>query len=677
MVDYLIVTFIREEYEAVWQLFRDSAEKIESDVPGTTRVVSVRTKVGDSVKVAIGRTSNIGNLSALEEVIRFIDEQQPRLVLTAGIAGAVPTSDVCLGDVVLGNEVHNLTLSAETASGREEAVRGSYQSKAVRHFVANVTNDDFEALHDRAAKLTRPAVGELGKSSTDGDSWNEKIEMSLKATKNRTVPKVVDGVIASSDSLVKSNEFMKNRLHVDRRILINEMESAGAAIACENRDVPLLILRSVSDIIGHVRSDDWKWYACDVLAICAWDVVQLGAVERITAKLQSGDQDIAVSVNEVVHSLDAVLFRLSQGVTHEHVVDCREAFDLFRLLPSRLKRKCAPGLFETLDKPMKYLGDKKFVIEVAKECIECCSGTELDDAALECQARAMICGTSWALQRTGQLGKAEDEARASMQISEGIGAHRNLAFCKKCLGRLLRMRAEVETNAILKVEFLNESVRHLREAINSFGELDEPDEAEVGDCYSLLGRTYLVTRDFDEAQYCASEARVRIQADSKDRLDLLILEGEIRVATGEYSSALALFDEAIESVIDDGYQISEIVARAHLQKAHTLMQLDQIDEADASYANAQAIWEHYGEDHFAAEAEWGRILASGMLKRRAIRQLGAQPAVVRCLAVDLYKKRSERRGQRVVAQRGGTDDAAWKRLIKDAKHEISLRTASS
>ena len=44
--------------------------------------------------VAIARTASEGNVSAQDAVLELIDEQQPRLVLTVGIAGAVPTSDV-------------------------------------------------------------------------------------------------------------------------------------------------------------------------------------------------------------------------------------------------------------------------------------------------------------------------------------------------------------------------------------------------------------------------------------------------------------------------------------------------------------------------------------------------------------------------------------------------------
>ena len=92
----------------------------------------------------------------------------------------------------------------------------------------------------------------------------------------------------------------------------------------------------------------------------------------------------------------------------------------FERLPEELKRRWAPDLFDTLDRPMKYLGDKQLVLDVADACIECCSGVDLDDKTAECQARARICGKSWAYQRMGNLGLAEQEAQESVRISEGI-----------------------------------------------------------------------------------------------------------------------------------------------------------------------------------------------------------------------------------------------------------------
>lgn len=675
MVDYLIVTFVREEYEAVLRQFQGPHDRAVSGAPGGTRVLRVATRTGQDVTVAIARTASEGNVAAQDAVLELIAEQQPRLVLAVGIAGAVPTSDVFLGDVVLAKEIHDLTCGAETVAGREEATASSYLMNPVKDFVANVTVDDFSEWQERAASITRPRVEGIGNSWTGDEEWDKKINATLEENEKRARPKVIDGVIASSGHLVKSVAFMKRQLLVDRRIMATDMESAGMAKACERKEVPLLILRSISDIIGHPRSDAWKCYACKIVAGCAREVVNLEAVDTIEGKLKGGGLELPDATKGVIESLNATLAQIKRDGASECATTCRNAFDLFKKLPNELKRAWAPKLFDTLDRPMKYLGDKELVLEVAKVVIECCSGEDLDNQTAECQARARICGTSWVYQRTGHLGLAEEEALKSMRVSEGIGSGKNLAFCKKCLGRLKRLRAEEEKKSETQQTFFEESVQSLREAISQFSNLSEygPDHPEVGDCYSLLGRTYLSMGNVRMARDCAEKAASRINSESKkDYLDLRILEGDICLVRREETKALEAFDEVIDLTSEQDYQISEIVARAHRQKAQALMRTGRKADAELAFTKAQQIWEHYEEDNLAAEAEWGGILASGVLERRTIRLLEAEKPLVRCGAMRLYRERQSKRSQKVVAQRVGADDTVWKNLIRNAKEQQAL-----
>jgi len=677
MIDCLVVTFIREEYEAVCRQFLKSHLGAPSGTPGATRVTAVSTRSGRRVNVALGRVAKEGNISALDGVLDLIAEQHPRLVLAVGIAGAVPTSDIFLGDVLLVNEIHDMTRGAETTRGREEATAGSYLENAVKEFVANVTMDDVREWQEQMTSITRPRVEGIGNSWTKDETWNGKINRVLEKNKDRSLPKVVDGVIASSDRLVKSQAFMKRRLLVDRGILANDMESAGVAKACERKNTPLLVIRGVSDLVGHERSDDWKLYACETAAGCARELLTLDCIDTIEQRMAGGQSGLSERAKGVIRSLDGALAQVRTGGAIQYASTCREAFELFKQLPEELQRRWGPELFGTLDRPMKYLGDKGLVLEVAKACIACCNGEDMDATTAECEARARICGTSWVYQRTGNLGLAEEEAKKSLQISEGLGSSENLAFCYKCLGRLKRLRAEEETNATVRRTRFDESVKSLNQAISAFGDLSKygPDDPEVGDCYSLLGRTYLNSGDIRSAQKCAVQARQRIDGESKDYLDLLILEGNIRMATRAYEQALAAFEEVINRT-DHDYQISEIVARAHRERAEVLMRLSRYKEAGEAFEAARTIWAHYKEDNLAAGAEWGGILAAGFLGRRTIRLLEREKPVVRCLAVKLYRERQLTRSSGVVAQRIGADDTVWKRLVKEAKQLQVLRSRS-
>ena len=677
MVDCLVVTFIREEYEAIRHHFFESAQEAVSGAPGATRVVSVSTRSGNTVEVAIARIAKEGNVSALDGVLELIAEQHPKLVLAVGIAGAVPTSDIFLGDVLFVNDIHDMTRGAETGTGREEATASTYLMNAVKEFVANVTTDDFKEWQEGTISTTRPMLEGIGNAWTEDEDWNAKINRVLQENKERRLPVVIDGVIASSDHLVKSEAFMQRRLLVDRGILANDMESVGVAKACERKGVPLLIIRGISDIVGLDRSDEWKLYACAMVAGCAREVVNLDVVETIINRVDGGQPRLSDAAKSVIGSLESTLARIRTGGSAE-VTLCREAFRLFEKLPMELKRRWAPELFDTLDRPMKYLGDKRLVLDVAKSCIGCCSGPNLDDQTAECQARARICGTSWAYQRTGNLGWAEQEAEESVEISEGIGSDKNLAFCMKCLGRLKRLRAEAELNEDVKRVLFEESVSKLHEAITIFGRLGDfgSDHPEVGDCYSLLGRTKLNAGDIRGARESAAKGRELIDDDSKDYLDLRILEGDLHVAKREYEDALSAFDEVVETTSRQDYQVSEIVARAHRQKGQALVQMGKRQDAAAEFAAAAEIWADYGEPHFAAESEWCGIVASGELERRTIRLLEKEKPQIRCGAVKLYRDRKASRGRRVVAQRIGADDTVWRNLVRESKHILALHPES-
>ena len=76
------------------------------------------TRSGQSVTVAVARAQTQGTLAAQDAARELIDELGPRLVVAVGIAGAVPSPDVFLGDVVLANDIRDLTRTAQDPSGK-------------------------------------------------------------------------------------------------------------------------------------------------------------------------------------------------------------------------------------------------------------------------------------------------------------------------------------------------------------------------------------------------------------------------------------------------------------------------------------------------------------------------------------------------------------------------------
>jgi len=162
-----------------------------------------------------------------------------------------------------------------------------------------------------------------------------------------------------------------------------------------------------------------------------------------------------------------------------------------------LAEACAgprPGVtatvFRALDKFLKDIGDKHLVLKIAELSIR--AAREVAPRTREVaegEAHALICGRSWVYQRINRLADARVAAEESLQCGKDINWERNTAYCMKCLGRLLRLEAEQTPAGPTRKQLLEESARHIRDAIARFSGMPEfgSDHPEVGDCYSLLG----------------------------------------------------------------------------------------------------------------------------------------------------------------------------------------------
>ena len=207
-------------------------------------------------------------------------------------------------------------------------------------------------------------------------------------------------------------------------------------------------------------------------------------------------------------------------------------------------------VFRILDKFLKRRGDKRLVFDIANLSIDATQRAALrNEEVIKDEAQVLICGRSWVLQRIGRFAEAQVAAGKSLQLGQDIGWDLNTAYCKKCMGRLFRLQAEKEQGE-QKATLLGQSVKSLKEGIERFGKLGNfgPTHPEVGDCYSLLGRTSLVTGRFREAETAVQKAHNLISDHgSKDYLDLVILSGDLQVAQGNRPMAASLLRYGFET----------------------------------------------------------------------------------------------------------------------------------
>jgi tetratricopeptide (TPR) repeat protein len=347
-----------------------------------------------------------------------------------------------------------------------------------------------------------------------------------------------------------------------------------------------------------------------------------------------------------------------------------------------LARKCsashpevAARVFMRLDKHLKDLGDKHLVLEVAELSIGSARRAHTRTSqVVEGEAHAVICGRSWVLQRVGRLDEARVEANKSLKLGEDIGWGRNSAFCMKCIGRLFRLQAEEAENADERTKFITESILSIQEAIYRFSALAEygPNHSEVGDCYSLLGRTYLAAGKVSEADEMIRKAYQLIEdSDSKDYADLLILDGDLQVARGDKAAADALYSDAITRGSDELSDASEIRARGYFQRGGNRLRMGRKELAIQDFRSARALWEALGEQNAAARATWSEISASTALSEIFRKRLLREFPAVRVKAVQRYQLALASAGRRG-PRRQEPGPTYWDQLIDEAKREAAI-----
>lgn len=340
--------------------------------------------------------------------------------------------------------------------------------------------------------------------------------------------------------------------------------------------------------------------------------------------------------------------------------------------------KAAAQLFGPLDKFLKRLGRKRDVFEAARITLEAARrATPRDRADVEAEAKALVCGYSWVYQRTGELEKAESFTNESLAIGESIGWTRNTAFCHKCLGRLKRVQAERCVNSRRQSTLLNESATKLKAAVETFGKCEDfgPNHEEVGDCHSLLSRTYLSMRKVADAENHATLARGMItDQNSKDYMDLLILEGDLGAEKLHYQLADSKYAEAISLLNPDDAEKSEIVARAYFSKGENLRRWKGDDsQAIALVEMASEIWKLHGEHHCLGVAHWKLLEMRREVPKPVLRRLRDLDPSVAVEVVRLTQGALSSRHEKTLAQRDDMPDAVWAKMIQQAKENNAIR----
>ena len=379
------------------------------------------------------------------------------------------------------------------------------------------------------------------------------------------------------------------------------------------------------------------------------------------------------SPGEVLSSaLDAFLAHIaqrgSQATTRD---DIRNLLVLART--DGVRPDLAARVFGITHKAIKRLGDKRLVWLAATLSLAAARRNNRHRQDAEAETVALICGQSWVLQRVNKLEDAEAKALESRDLGEELKWPRNTAFCLKCLGRLSRLRAEATRDPTTRAALLDQSETYLRDAMDKFTTLDDHDrDDEVGECWSLLGRTFLVAGRPDAARAAASQAESQLSGSAgKDYLDLQILHGDLsapndaRLADDFYSAVIR------QAGIDDA-QYSEIRARALYSRARLRQLQGRKPHATKDFTAAAEVWRNL-QDPAVHAAEWGALTCTPQLSIDPTLLESKSPVpAVRVRAIRDHEQRLRKVRGRAARRRAPVDDHYLTRLVDQARTHVAI-----
>ena len=342
-------------------------------------------------------------------------------------------------------------------------------------------------------------------------------------------------------------------------------------------------------------------------------------------------------------------------------------------------RKSHPALvstvFREVNSHLKRIGNKKWVWETAEMSFAAANDVPgvRPPEVVQGEIVALVCGKCWYYQRNGDLLLAKAHAMKSLELGQMLVWPRNDAFCKKCLGRITRLEAVLCRDKGARKGLFAESERQILEAIESFKCLTDDDrDDEIGDCYSLLGRTYLEAGDSDKARE-AIWAAVKLLRDqvSKDYLDLQILLGDYHVAIRDFEAAMPFYNEVIQQHYPDDYERSEMKARALLKRSFLYMTMKENSLALADAREAEKMWKALGDRAAADEAYWAQCVIGETVPKSMIDALRSESPTVRSMAVRVYLEEIAGSPKQLISRRSKPVSEEIERLVRAAKHRVA------
>lgn len=231
-----IMGAMREEVELLLPMVKEQ----------TRQVIGQRTFVSGLLeeKSVVVVYSRMGKVAAASTATVLINSFGCDIILFTGVAGALD-KNLNIGDIVIGSSLvqHDMDASALQEYKRFQVPLGNIFFKSPRW------------LADKAQEAALYYLTNVMPQSIDN-----KILDSFGISQ----PKVVTGLIASGDQFIASKEVSDNLLSLLPEIKCVEMEGAAVAQVTDEYDIPLVVLRTISDKADHSSHIDFPKFVDNI-----------------------------------------------------------------------------------------------------------------------------------------------------------------------------------------------------------------------------------------------------------------------------------------------------------------------------------------------------------------------------------------------------------------------------
>lgn len=192
-------------------------------------------KIG-SAPVVVFSPQDMGRVPAAVRTMSFLSDNRPELIIVAGIAGGFGKQGIELGDVIIATSCVDLA------------------TRKIRIEEGGITIPEFRPKENPTDRRIEDYVNyKLNKAE-----WEMLVIRNAEWPKGRR-PTIHCGPIASLDEVVSSDDWVDNLLLAWPTLVGVEMEAGGVCAAASCFNVPVAVIRGISDLANPAKSDDqWR-----------------------------------------------------------------------------------------------------------------------------------------------------------------------------------------------------------------------------------------------------------------------------------------------------------------------------------------------------------------------------------------------------------------------------------